>query len=232
MTESAAVGRHEAGMTSASLPIFQQILGDDWERLGAIIRRHYFLRPFSYDQICVKGTMHDVHHSTFAKLLIPLARIFGALVPYRGKNVPIEVHYTTRPDDATIHWDRIFHFPGRAPFHFLSYMEQIGPGKVIEFVRFGVGMKLHVAAEDGALVFRDEGYIWRLFGVDVPLPMALLMGSAYIEERPVDENRFTMRMTLTHPLFGQFFRYEGSFALPNEMLSSSVPPEGGTSLPR
>lgn len=231
MSQSAALDRPVAKAASGSSPVFEQVLGDDWDKLGSIIQRHYFLRPFSNDYICVKGTMNEVHHSAFAKLLIPMARIFGALVPYRGKDAPIEVHYTARPDDATIHWDRVFHFPGRPPFHFRSHMEQIGPRRVIEFVRFGVGMKLRVTAEDGALVFRDEGYIWRLFGMDVPLPMSLLMGSAYIEERPVDEDNFSMRMTLIHPLFGQLFRYEGNFTLA-DMRSTSTPSEGGTSVPR
>jgi hypothetical protein len=201
---------------SARKPVFQEVLGEDWHRLGDIIRRHYFLRGFSDDYVCVKGTMHEVWHSAVAKLLIPFARIFGALVPYRGANVPIEVHYNARPDDGTIHWDRVFHFDGRPPFHFLSHMEHAGGNRVIEFIRFGVGMRLKVSAEDGALVFRDEGYIWRIFGIDVPLPIALLLGRAYVEERPVDDERFSMRMTLTHPLFGQLFRYSGSFTIGDE----------------
>lgn len=229
MTEYRKPENQHSPASNGSSPVFQQVLGADWNRLGVIIQRHYFLRPFSNDHICVKGVMHEVHHSAFAKLLIPMARIFGALVPYRGKDVPIEVYYTARPDAATIHWDRVFHFPGRPPFHFLSHMEQTGPGRVIEFVRFGVGMRLRVTAEDGALVFRDDGYIWRLFGIDVPLPMGLLMGSAYIEERPIDDERFSMRMTLIHPLFGELFRYKGSFSLGDDVSPASA---GGTSAPR
>lgn len=164
--------------------------------------------------------MSEVWHSAAAKLLLPFARIFGALVPYRGVDVPIQVHYNARPDDGTLHWDRVFHFDGRPPFHFLSHMQHIGDASVIEFIRFGVGMRLKVTAEDGALVFRDEGYIWRLFGVDVPLPMGLVLGRAYVEERPVDSERFSMRMTLTHPLLGELFRYSGSFAVGDEEIAS------------
>lgn len=215
MTEITTASPHTAPEADAVSrnPVFQDILGADWHRLGEVIRRHYFLRPFSSDYICVRGTMHEVSHSAIARLLIPMARLFGALVPYRGREVPIEVHYTTRLDDGTIHWDRVFHFPGRTPFHFRSHMECVGGSRVIEFVRFGVGMRLNVTAEDGALVFRDAGYIWRLFGVDVPLPMGLLMGRAYVEERPIVADHFSMRMTLTHPLFGELFRYNGSFTL-------------------
>lgn len=195
-------------------PVFQEVLGEDWHRLGEVIRRHYFLRPFSDGYICVEGVMHEVEHSAFAKVLLPFARIVGALVPYRGRDVPIEVHYTARPDDGTLHWNRVFQFTGRRPFHFRSHMQQVGPNQVIEFVRFGVGMRLRVTAEEGALVFRDEGYVWRLFGRDLPLPVGLLLGTGYIEERPIDAHSFSMRMTLKHPLFGELFRYSGRFTLP------------------
>lgn len=201
---------------SGRRPLFEEVLGEDWRRLGPVIRRHYFLRAFSNDAICVKGVMHEVEHSAIARLLLPFARIVGALVPYRGRDVPIEVHYAARPDDGTLHWDRVFHFSGRKPFHFRSHMQQIGPNRVIEFVRFGVGMQLRVTAEDGALVFRDEGYVWRLFGHDLPLPVGLFLGAGYIEERPIDERSFSMRMTLKHPLFGELFRYSGRFTLPDE----------------
>jgi hypothetical protein len=198
---------------NAGTPIFQTVLGPAWHDLGEVIRRHYFLRPFGDDAITVRGTMDEVEHSAFAKLLIPMARIFGALVPYRGRNVPIEVHYSTRPGDEALYWNRVFHFEGRPPFHFRSHMEHGGRGQVIEFVRFGVGMRLRVGAENGVLVFRDEGYVWRLVGINVPIPLGLLLGRAYIEERPVDDETFTMRMNLVHPLFGEIFRYSGRFTL-------------------
>jgi hypothetical protein len=196
--------------------VFQAVLGPDWPSLGPVIRRHYFLRSHSSDAITVTGVMDEVYHSGLAMLLIPFGRLFGGIVPYRGTDVPIAVHYTSRPDDATIHWDRVFRFAGRRPFHFRSLMEPGEPGRVIEFVRFGLGIRLDVTAEDGALVFRDRGYVWRLFGRDIPLPIHLIFGRTTVEERPVDEDRFTMRMVITHPLFGDLFRYSGRFAVPAE----------------
>ena len=74
-------------------------------------------------------------------------------------------------------------------------------------------------------VFRDNGYIWRIFGKLIPIPVNLFFGSAYIEERPIDENRFGMIMLLEHPLFGVMFRYNGIFILEdslNVLDSSSI----------
>ncbi|MBA8902310.1 DUF4166 domain-containing protein [Phyllobacterium sp. P30BS-XVII] len=203
------------------LPVFQAVLGDAWHDLGDIVKRHYSLQPYSNDYICVSGTMQEVQHSAIGKLLIPFGWIFGALVPYRGTNVPIDVHYNSHRDNGLIYWDRVFQFPGHRPFHFRSHMEQIDGNRVVEFVRFGVGLRLRVTAEDGALVFRDEGYIWRLFGIDVPIPVGLLFGSAYVEERPVDAQNFSMKMTLCHPLLGELFRYSGRFVIKPDIARSS-----------
>jgi hypothetical protein len=68
-----------------------------WEKLGDVIRRHYTMAPFSDDYVCVRGTMNEVHHAPWAALLMPFGRLFGALVPYTGTDVPIEVHYRCRP---------------------------------------------------------------------------------------------------------------------------------------
>ncbi|MEM5528533.1 DUF4166 domain-containing protein [Gammaproteobacteria bacterium AS21] len=192
--------------------VFQLVLGDDWDRLGSIIRRHYFLKPKSVDYICVSGKMSQIHHSNVAKLLIPFGLLFGALVPYRGKDIAVDVHYTSKPNNGNLYWDRVFKFR-RGDFHFKSYMEPVKQGEVIEFVRFGIGIRLNVSAEQGALVFRDVGYIWRVLGCDIPIPGRWLMGKVYVEERPIDERFFSMKMTLEHPLLGALFTYRGVFEL-------------------
>lgn len=192
--------------------VFQTVLGNDWEKLGDIIRRHYFLTPQSDDYICVSGEMSEIHHSTIAKLLIPFGLLFGAVVPYRANNVPVDVHYSAHSTNSNIYWDRVFKFE-RGDFHFKSHMEPVAANEVIEFVRFGIGIRLRVTAEDNALVFRDMAYLWRLFGYDLPIPGKWLMGHVYVEERPLDDRYFAMKMTLTHPWFGTLFRYCGKFEL-------------------
>ena len=176
--------------------IFQTVLDEGWEDLGDVIKRHYFLRPFSQDYICVRGEMKEIYHSFIAKLFIPFGLLFGAVVPYRGENIPIDVHYESRLDNANLYWDRVFKFSDRSHFHFKSHMELYKCNEVIEYVRFGIGMRLKVTAENGAIVFRANGYIWRIFGKLIPIPVNLLFGSAYVEERLIDGNRFDMKMIL------------------------------------
>lgn len=196
-----------------SEPIFKTILGDEWMKLGAIIRKHYSLKPYSQNYVRVDGVMEEIHHSFFAKLLIPFGLLFGAIVPYRATNVPISVHYRSNPNNANLYWDRVFEFRPARNFHFKSYMQQTNDNEVIEFVRFGVGMRLRVTAEEGALVFRDIGYIWKIFDFELPIPAGLLFGKAYVEERPIDEDSFSMKLELNHPIFGILFRYQGRFSI-------------------
>lgn len=197
-------------------PIFKQVLANDWDKLGNIIKEHYFLKPYSDDYICVSGVMTEIYHSKLAKLFIPAGLLFGAIVPYQGKDIPIDVHYNASPKNSNLYWDRVFVFPSRKEFHFKSHMELVTDNEVIEFVRFGIGIRLKVTDEDGALVFRDTGYIWRVFGVDIPIPVNLFLGRAYVEERPIDDESFSMKMILKHPLFGEMFRYKGIFKLLNK----------------
>jgi len=196
-----------------SEPVFKTILGKSWDNLGEVVQRHYFLRPYSSDYICVKGTMSEVRHSLIATLFIPVGWLFGAIVPFQGKNVPIDVHYNSSKDNSNIYWDRVFKFSKKRHFHFKSHMVHYKENEVIEFVRYGVGLKLKVTAEDGALVFRDTGYIWRIFGVNIPIPGRILMGRAYVEERPIDDSQFSMKMQVAHPIMGVLFVYEGQFSI-------------------
>ncbi|MEE9328158.1 MAG: DUF4166 domain-containing protein [Cocleimonas sp.] len=193
--------------------IFKLVLADDWDSLGDIIKEHYFLRPYSNDYICVCGEMTEIYHSFFAKFIIPFGLIFGAIVPYKGKNVPVDVHYNANTQNSNIYWDRVFKFSEKKYFHFKSHMVHVKDNNVIEFVRFGIGIKLKVTSEQGAIVFRDTGYIWRIFGKDIPLPLSLVLGHIYVEERPLDTNTFSMKMIMTHPWFGVLFRYKGVFNL-------------------
>ena len=198
-------------MSTKHDPIFKQILGSQWNNLGLVIQNHYFLKPYSDDYICVKGEMDEIYHSKIAKLLIPFGLLFGAIVPFNRKNVPIDVHYNSKPDSTKLYWDRVFKLSPTKNFHFKSHMEHQTGNEVIEYVRFGVGMKLLVTADDGAIIFRDNGYVWKLFGVNVPIPLNLIFGNAYIEERPLDDENFSMQMIIQHPVLGLLFRYSGKF---------------------
>ena len=60
---------------------------------------------------------------------------------------------------------------------------------------------------------RRTEYLFRqVIGLDqLPIPEWLALGHTTIVEEAVDESQFRMDFRLTHPLFGQVFRYAGIF---------------------
>ena len=194
-------------------PVLKLALREDWDSLAPAIRAHYGIAPFTRQQIRVEGTMHKVSHSAYAKLLMPFARLAGALIPFQGREVPVHVVNYSRPDRPGYFWERVFHFPGRKPFPFPSHMVCSGDHEITEFVRFGFGIRLKLSVKDGALIEADRGYVLSLGPISVPLPINLIMGWASIEESPVTATEFDMKMALRHPVFGETFAYNGRFTI-------------------
>jgi len=61
------------------------------------------------------------------------------------------------------------------------------------------------------VILKHNGYVLRLFGKNIPLPISFLIGKGHAEERAIDAHSFSMFMRLTHPLFGTLYEYQGSF---------------------
>jgi len=198
---------------STTEPIFKQALQAQWDALAPVIRAHYSLSPFADQSLRLKGSMESVSHSTFARLLIPFTTLVGALVPYRGRNVPVEVVNQTRRDKAGLHWQRTFFFPGRKPFVFRSVMHHTGPYEITEYVRFGFGIRHKLAEKNGGLIYHDHGYVWKIGKRSIPLPIHLMIGRSYTEEMPVSDTEFSMQMEIMHPVFGRTFQYNGTFSI-------------------
>ena len=194
-------------------PVFKQALNAEWDSLAPVIQAHYALVPFTDQRLLVKGTMESVSHSSFAKLLIPLTALAGALVPYRGKNVPVEVVNQSQTDKTGFFWQRTFFFPGKQPFVFRSVTHHTGEREVTEYVRWGLGIRYKLSVKNGGLIHTDQGYVWKMGKRSIPLPFNLVMGKLYGEEMPVSDTEFAMKMEIVHPIFGQTFQYNGRFSI-------------------
>lgn len=72
-------------------PVIKKSLGEDWDKLPDIVKLHYDIIPGESSNIIIKGVMDEVYHSPVAKLFLLPGRIFGALVPYKGKKISTEV---------------------------------------------------------------------------------------------------------------------------------------------
>jgi hypothetical protein len=196
------------------LPVIRKALGEAWYELGNIVRQHYDISPGTASSMLIEGVMSEVYHSPIAKLFLLPGRLFGALVPYRGRNIPTQVRNWTQTDNAkAMFWYRTLRFPCRLPVVFRSRMEHVGDNEIIEYVRFGMGIRMLLCVRDSALVYESAGYIWRIGAISIPIPGWAILGDAVIIEKPLSENAFHIDFVIRHPVFGRTFSYSGNFAI-------------------
>jgi hypothetical protein len=187
--------------------IFQSVFNQQWESLPRVIKMRYANRPFSEDIVTVKGHL-NVHFSNVMKFFMPILGLFKILVPYQGENIPVTVKLRSENNLPGVYFDRTFYFPGKKPYRFCSYMQHIKDNNIVEFIRFGVGLSMKCSYNNKVLL-EHNGYVWKIFGLVIPLPLSFIMGSFYAEEEPISDDSFHLLVRITHPLFGKIFEYNG-----------------------
>ena len=198
-------------------PVLKQALGPEWSSLAPVIQAHYGLAPATDERIQLRGTMDRVFYSRVVSPLIPVAALVGAMVPYRGHNVPVEVVNYSVPGKPGYFWHRIFYFPVKKPYEFRSRMICTGAGELIEYVRYGLGLRLNVSVRNGGLIEKEVGYVWRIGRHSISVPLHVLLGRSYVEEMPISASEYQMQWVITHPVFGETFAYSGRFSLVPEV---------------
>lgn len=193
-----------------TLAPIRQAMGEDWSRLGEIIRRHYDLPPQSENRFEVEGVM-EVSVSPIGRLFVTVSRLFEALVPFAGRGIPVRVRNWSQADSRAMFWHRTFSYPGRQPVVFRSRMEYAGGRHIVEYVKFGLGIRMRLSAEGETLRYDSRGYVWNLGRVRLPIPDWLLLGRAVIREIPESDERLRVEFTIDHPLWGRTFGYAGRF---------------------
>ncbi|MES9901773.1 MAG: DUF4166 domain-containing protein [Sedimenticola sp.] len=195
-------------------PVIKQALGKQWDELAIPVKQHYDISPGTDSKRVIRGVMSEVYHSNIAKLFLLPSRLFGALVPYKGKNIPTEVkNWTSKQDDRAMHWHRTLTFQERAQMIFRSRMEHVCASEITEYVKFGLGIRLHAYTQDSALHFRSLGYVWTVGSLSVPIPSWMILGDVEIIEKSLSDKEFFIDFNMTHPLFGRTFSYTGTFAI-------------------
>lgn len=195
-------------------PVIKKALGKHWEQLDRLVQRHYDISPGTSSKMVIEGVMSEVYHSNIAKLFLLPGRLFGALVLYRGRDVPTRVVNRTRTDDRdAMYWHRTFHFSGQNPVVFGSRMVHTRGNEIIEFVRYGMGIRMSLSVQDAALVYKSLGYVWRIGALSIPIPGWALLGNAVIVEKAISDDAFEIEFVIRHPLLGKTFSYEGIFSI-------------------
>ncbi len=186
--------------------MFKEILTEQWMFLSPAIQKHYGLQDGG--DIAMEGEL-AVKHGRFIKILMPLIRMTGALVPVEGEKFIVSVENKRR--GGTYYWHRRFEKDNKV-YEFKSKMK-LFDNDVVEFVGFGIGIRMGLNVVDGGLVYEDKGYVLKLGKMLIPIPLHLLVGRSSIEEFVTDNSLhdLEMRFVVTHPWFGFGFSYVGFF---------------------
>jgi hypothetical protein len=194
-------------------PIVRRALGADWEQVPELLRRNFALSPGTDSEVRLRGLMHEISYSRIGGLFVWPGRLFGALVPYQGRDVGIRIDIRTHATDSRfMYWQRVHFFPEHPEFIFASRMEYGGGNEFVERVRTGLGMRMKASIANGVLKFEAVCYEWNLFGFTLRLPNWLLMGTGVIRERQTAPDQFEMRFEINHPWWGRTFTYNGVFS--------------------
>ena len=194
-------------MTELHPIIFQPIFGDSWANLPPVMHKHYANRAHTTDLVTVEGTL-DVVRALPVRLMSPLLKKLGMLVPYSGINIPTTVHFKSNPANSDFNFHRYFHFPHKKPFLFHSCMTPMGGNEIVEWMVKGtIGWHASFRVDGNRVLLEHHGYKFRLGKRIISLPVTWLAGKGYAYEETIDENRFRMFMEMRHPLFGQLFSY-------------------------
>ena len=63
------------------------------------------------------------------------------------------------------------------------------------------------------VILAHRGYVLRLFGFFIPVPLTILLGAGYAEEIPLNDDEFSMMTEIRHPWWGRVFGYGGRFRI-------------------
>jgi len=191
-----------------NMPLLQQALGEDWNKLPLVIQRHYSVPGNS--NTCVTGNM-EIGYPNFLLPFISLIHLCGGLVSRRGKNIETVVKKTISTQSTNLYWQRTLIYPDNKKDYFYSRMVYLRNHELIETVRFGFGLRLNVSVDNGVLVYRSNGHIWQYGKLRLTFPDWLLLGAATIIETPISDQQFRLDFSIRHPLWGNSYWYHGIF---------------------
>lgn len=183
--------------------IMQSALGDDWVRLPASLQAHYQFGPN------VDVGYLDIEFPAWMKPYLWLLHRCGALLPRSGRQIPTQVEKDVVGDHQ--HWRRTMRFADGKHVTFNSVWVSAGKNRLIEYVNPMMGLEMAVRVEGDHLHYEGVRFVLKLGRVLIGLPEWLILGHTTIVERALPGDAFAMDFRLTHPVFGQVFRYAGSF---------------------
>jgi hypothetical protein len=193
----------------AQRSLFRAALGQAFDQLAPVLRRHYDLEPGQ--EIIVRGPMDAWNRFAFARALIPF-------MPVPGKAVPVVVRNRGLLDGGEVcyEWVREFNNPGgKAVSYTLTRPTPAlttEPSVLDTFNQppnIGVTLALEVMEEGRALKQTTVGPQYAIRNSKLTTLPGLFSIRSTAIERAVDERTIQTDVIVSHPLFGRMFGYSG-----------------------
>lgn len=181
----------------------QAALGADWHKLPPALQAHY-----RHGATRDTGVL-DIAYPRWMQPWLSLLHRLGALVHRRGRKVATVVDKRVVGDRQ--HWCRRLRFADGEEIRFDSVWEPDAGGTLTEYVNPLLGLQMQPYVVGARLHYRGLRFVARLGRWRLGIPEWLALGHTTIVEEALDERRFAMDFRLTHPLFGEVFRYSGEF---------------------
>ena len=193
--------------------LFKHLLGSEWNNLHPDIQKRFEKNPSPGTPLKYTGLLEELSCSRWGKFIGHITKPFisGALIPYTEYDVPVDIQVYTKDGSSNIYKERIYRLVNRRPIKFTSYMRQSSKGDVLEYVGFGLGMKLIVFVKDSNLHFKSDGYFWDIGIFRIPIPDIFSPGATYLTHVNEGPNQFRIRIDITHIFFGKMFVQAGVF---------------------
>ncbi len=187
---------------SNSSPI-QKALGEHWQQLPPALQSHH-----QNDTNSDRGNL-DIDYPLYMHPYLTFLHFFGALIDRRCRHIYtiVEKHMC---GDVQF-WKRIIHFPDNKKIYFKSYWVYDHKNELTEFINTFIGLRMAVYTRNNKLFFKGRHFVLKIAKIVIPIPQWLILGSTTIVETAINETEFEMDFRLTHPLFGEVYRYSGQF---------------------
>lgn len=178
-----------------------------WNKLHSAIRVRFMPSLTASKSLLFKGNMQWVYCSPIGALIARLLQRFSILpgVCEQGLDFDFRIFL----ENGGIKKERRYYLSPTETFIFTSRFSE--HPKLHEEFAGGFGMFLKLSEENGELIFRDDGYFFKLGKWRLSLPRWLSVGSFELLHRNIDQHRFQVIIRVAHPILGTLFYQRGEF---------------------
>jgi len=192
---------------------FRALLGPKrWELLPSAVRRRFGKRLADARTVSYTGRIVSCRMNLAGRVLAQTLRLIGGPLPTNCDiDVPAAVLVTEDATNKGQFWTRVYGRKRGFPKIIGSSKRFQGPTGLEEYIGYGIGMALNVAADEHALHFHSDHYFFTAGKYRLRLPTWLTPGALMVSHIDVGEGNFEFVLKLDHPYFGELLHQVALF---------------------